>query len=236
MSGAEQNFRDPTMLTKVTKWLLYAQLVVAVIVIIFRILEYRLVSDATSHLYVFQEQINAVIEAGEAIEARLLIVTVIQIFLFIIGGIFILNWIYRANYNARQLGAEGMDFSPGWAVGWHFIPIVNLWMPYQAMEEIWKTSSNPKSWCNEPVSFILPCWWFFWVANIILGGITSKLIGGLSSSPLVMSAEYIDTFFTTNVFIQINNVVKIILILITLKVIGKIYKMQMQHAKNAKII
>jgi len=31
----------------------------------------------------------------------------------VITGIVFLCWIYRANHNARQLGAAGMRFSPG---------------------------------------------------------------------------------------------------------------------------
>ena len=51
---------------------------------------------------------------------------------------------HRANYNARQLGAADMRFTPGWAVGWHFIPIAWFWKPYQAMTEIWRASVNAR--------------------------------------------------------------------------------------------
>jgi hypothetical protein len=46
----------------------------------------------------------------------------------------------RANRNARALGATGMRFTPGWCVGWYFVPIMNLFRPYQAMKEIWMAS------------------------------------------------------------------------------------------------
>ena len=45
----------------------------------------------------------------------------------------------RANRNARAFGSS-MSISPGWAAGWFFVPIANLWMPYQAMKEIWQGS------------------------------------------------------------------------------------------------
>src|SRR6266404_5443429 len=35
-------------------------------------------------------------------------------------------WVYRANLNARALGGKDMRFSPGWAVAWFFIPVMNL--------------------------------------------------------------------------------------------------------------
>jgi hypothetical protein len=36
----------------------------------------------------------------------------------------------RANSNARALGAWSMRFTPGWVVGWFFVPIANLFMPW----------------------------------------------------------------------------------------------------------
>ncbi len=43
-------------------------------------------------------------------------------------------WQYRAASVARALGYP-MRHSPGWGVGCWFIPVVNLWMPYQAVRD-----------------------------------------------------------------------------------------------------
>jgi hypothetical protein len=68
------------------------------------------------------------------------IVGLAQFILAIITGITFLRWIYRSNNNLRALSGESMTFTPGWSVGWYFIPIANLWKPYQVMNEIWKVS------------------------------------------------------------------------------------------------
>ena len=34
-------------------------------------------------------------------------------------------------------GAQGMQVSPAWAVGGFFVPIIHLFLPYQAVKEIW---------------------------------------------------------------------------------------------------
>ncbi|MXW55442.1 MAG: DUF4328 domain-containing protein [Gemmatimonadales bacterium] len=80
-------------------------------------------------------------------------------------AILVLSWIYRANDNARQLGAAEMRFTPGWAVGWYFIPIAWFWKPYQAMTEIWRASVNPSDWRATPVSPLLRWWWGLWIVN-----------------------------------------------------------------------
>ena len=71
-----------------------------------------------------------------------LIVGLLQLPVVLTTGIVFLMWIHRANRNARGLGAEGMTFTPGWSVGWYFIPIANLWKPFQAMKEIWQASAD----------------------------------------------------------------------------------------------
>jgi hypothetical protein len=43
-------------------------------------------------------------------------------------------WQYRAASAARALGFPALR-SPGWGVGCWFVPIVNLWMPYQAVRD-----------------------------------------------------------------------------------------------------
>jgi len=80
-------------------------------------------------------------------------------------AILVLSWIYRANRNARQLGAADRRFTPGWAVGWYFIPIAWFWMPYLAMREIWRASVNPSDWGAAPVSPLLRWWWSLWIVG-----------------------------------------------------------------------
>jgi hypothetical protein len=97
----------------------------------------------------------------------------LRIPLFIFFGM----WIYRANWNARAPGAKNMEFTPGWSVGWYFIPFANLVKPFQAMREIWQASQAPQfeDWRQAPSSALLPFWWFLWIANGILGQVALRL-------------------------------------------------------------
>jgi len=61
-------------------------------------------------------------------------------------------WVYFTNRNCRGF-TTAMKFSSGWAVGWFFVPIFNLFRPYQVMQEIWKVSEHPRSWqdCRDSI-------------------------------------------------------------------------------------
>lgn len=81
-------------------------------------------------------------------------------------------WIYRANRDARSLGASEMAFSPTWAVAVGFIPVVNLIGPYRAVKEIYQASavatpsSSGRFWREARVPLTLPLWWGFWICSL----------------------------------------------------------------------
>lgn len=94
-------------------------------------------------------------------------------------------WIYRASANAHSLSDE-MTISPGWAVGWYFIPIALLFKPYQAMREIWMASHFRGNWHGEPNPPLLTPWWGLWIVVNIIDNVTFRL-GDRDSNGQIMS-------------------------------------------------
>lgn len=97
---------------------------------------------------------------------------------YLTTAVIYLVWVNRANKNARALGAVGMKFTPGWCVGWWFIPIANLFKPFQAVREIYLASSptaSPTTWRVSPAPSLLGLWWAAWIAGNILANIEGRL-------------------------------------------------------------
>ena len=97
---------------------------------------------------------------------------------FITTVVLFCMWIYRANKNARALGAEGMKTTPGWSAGWFFVPLMNLFKPYQATSEIYRASdpdADRSSWQTSAVSPLLAMWWALWIVSNILDNIGFRL-------------------------------------------------------------
>ena len=46
--------------------------------------------------------------------------------MFMISAIFVGMWIYRAHANLRLVDVDGLIFTPGWSVGWYFVPVASL--------------------------------------------------------------------------------------------------------------
>ncbi len=221
MSINKEGFRNSDNLTNWVRYMLYIQIVVAAVSIVTGYLEYKFLSDIQYGIYVSHEKAMA---DGEASDQRQAIVAIAYIVVFIILGFLSLRWIHRANYNARQLGAENMKFSSGWSIGYYFVPIMTFWKPYQAMKEIWKASKNPLDWKSQDASGILPIWWTLWIISTILGQAIFR------SS---IKAEELQELLTLNIVTQVSNFLDIPLALVFLSMVNSIHGMQTSHLANA---
>jgi len=155
--------RHPEPLTRFVKGMLLVSFCVALLSIWSDWLELELLKSQYTE-----------VEAEEN-DNRQSMIALLSFAVFIVTGVAFLKWIYRANLNSRGFGAEGMAFTPGWAVGYYFVPIMSLYRPYQAMKEIWQVSSDPVRWKSESGSPLLGCWWALWLAAAALGQIGFRL-------------------------------------------------------------
>lgn len=115
---------------------------------------------------------------------------------FILSVVYVCMWMYRANANARALGAVGMSVSPGWSAGWWFIPIANLWLPYRAMKEIYLTSQGTH-WRRDVKTSVNPprlkWWWGLWLMGLIMSQLSENL-GDTSDPALIEISVYVFAF------------------------------------------
>lgn len=76
-------------------------------------------------------------------------------------------WIYRAAANVVAARVPGFSYTPGWAVGWYFIPIANLFKPFSAMRQIWNASHGERDRQLNHTSGLLALWWGCWILSSI---------------------------------------------------------------------
>ena len=99
-----------------------------------------------------------------------------------------LMWLYRVSNNVVAFGAPRQT-SAGWAVGSFFVPIANLFIPYQAIKEIWQksdpTPTDAFSYVMSPPGFF-PAWWGFWIASNIASNAYFRMT--LAEAPMEASA------------------------------------------------
>lgn len=119
-----------------------------------------------------QAEIGLVISAL-AVIGQVLTVTIPLVVFFCI-------WAYRVAANVRALGADGLRFSPGWAVGWFFIPIANLFVPFSVFREIDRASQptgfvDTEAWKSNAPGVVITLWWLAWFSQTVVGGVANVL-------------------------------------------------------------
>lgn len=81
---------------------------------------------------------------------------------FLWSAVVIGRWTYRAMKNLRAVGYE-TSVSPAWTVGWHFIPVALLWMPFRGMAQIWRGSIHGAPTGNNQLPTSMRLWWASWL-------------------------------------------------------------------------
>lgn len=114
-----------------------------------------------------------------------------------------LVWIHRAYRNLRAF-ARRTEFTPGWAVGWWFVPFANLVQPYNVVKEMWTKSDPAVDFSNgyadagagARATFPVGVWWLFWIVSNVAAQVYSRLSNesGLASSAASSAGIASDTF------------------------------------------
>jgi hypothetical protein len=211
--NTNSTFRDITGRTKLLKILLGAGAVWALVSLFSAWLQFELLSRGS-----FSQS------EGQANDTRQQIIGLVYLLIYVITVIVFAMWIFRANHNVRALGAQDMRITPGWAVGYFFVPIVNLWRPYQAMKDLWRASKSPTAWHDISPSSILGLWWTLWIASNVLGQASFRASMGVHDISSLQAATITG---------MISDVVDVALCIVAFILVSQIYESQIsQKAPN----
>jgi Domain of unknown function (DUF4328) len=86
-------------------------------------------------------------------------------------GILWLIWQHRAQRNLYARGVPDLRYTPGWAVGWWFVPVASLVLPYLCMRELFGCAgmlAAPGIPLERRPDWRVPAWWIAYVGSSIL--------------------------------------------------------------------
>lgn len=129
-------------------------------------------------------------------------------------------WTYQAARNAKGLSSIPQKMSPGWTVGWYFVPFANFWKPFQGMREIWWRSAWPQTKYAPP---ILNIWWILWIALSLI----DKVVGRL------FRAEDLELLATANAAMMVVQLAWLAPTIILVWIVDRVTRMQVaKHAAH----
>lgn len=205
-------YRDLSSLSGTLKIFLGLYIVISFAAIWSESMELDLLNRAYQGEYITDEEIIAN-------DDRQAFVGGLYFLIFLITSIIFLRWKYISNKNARSMGIVDMEFTPGWSVGWYFIPIANLWKPYHALKEIFK-ASNPEytdNWKLAEYPSILPLWWILWLLTSFIGNIVLNMM---------FRTETIEQFITMSWLYIFSDILGVPLGIIVITLVSKLQEWQ----------
>lgn len=85
-------------------------------------------------------------------------------------------FIHHASSNLQHLRIAGQKFTPGWSVGWFFVPFMNFYKPTRIVRELSTASGstdtkNPRAWQNaeSQEGKFISSWWTLVILAILFG-------------------------------------------------------------------
>jgi hypothetical protein len=126
-------------------------------------------------------------------------VSLFGLFVFIAAAVVFLFWQHRAYKNLPALDVPRPEFSSGWVIGSWFVPILNLFRPYEIMKYI-HNKSDPET---VRIGFgdydtggdsTLKAWWGFWIATAIVGRFSDRIYRRAENLDDHVSADMVGIF------------------------------------------
>jgi len=147
---------------------------------------------------------------------------IIQIIIFIISAITFIQWFRRAYFNLH-LRVNHLSQPEGWAAGCWFMPIINLFRPYQIMQELFQATHFflKRNEVHTREHFSMPSlslWWTFWIIDRFVGQFVFKY---------AMKADTIEELTTSTIAQLISNGIGIVLAIITINIITEYSKLEL---------
>jgi len=152
-------------------------------------------------------------EAAEANDFREGIIGIIYLIAWIVSAVFFLRWFKTAYHNLRQI--TDVRHAEWWTIVSWCIPIVNLFLPYQIMKELYiKTKEFLIAREYEISKTLMPDylrgWWILWIINLCL----SQGLVRLSSKAEEISQLILVTWVSMG-----TDIIGVLLALVTIRVI-----------------
>lgn len=106
-------------------------------------------------------------------------------------------WAHRAYRNLPALGASGLRYSPRWAAGSWFVPIVNFFLPCLVVGEAWRASdpaergNTRESRALQPFPRLILAWWLLFIFSGLVSNVTGRLVNGAQTLGQTVAVDWV---------------------------------------------
>ncbi|MEM9180915.1 MAG: DUF4328 domain-containing protein [Pseudomonadota bacterium] len=125
----------------------------------------------------------------ERIDLAITTVVFTLVALFWACAFLVARFTYRAMRNLYTVGSKHAEMSPGWTVGWYFIPLANLFKPAEGMSQIVHGTRHALGE-TKAVGSGIPLWWTCWLLTNITQTIADRIVR-FSGASIDVSTQFV---------------------------------------------
>jgi hypothetical protein len=90
---------------------------------------------------------------------------------YLVTGVLFIVWLYTVHHSNR-MDRTSTEHTSGWAIGGWFVPVLNLWRPFQMVNDVRRGATGDH---NIAATMAQGWWWGLWVATNALSLVVSAL-------------------------------------------------------------
>ena len=115
---------------------------------------------------------------GERID-RLTLWSSMELLTLLVTGVLFIVWLSTVHRSSR-MDRRVLRHKSGWAIGGWFVPVLNLWRPFQMVSDVRRGATGD---AEAGVSFRQGWWWGTWLAISVTSGVVSALYSRAAGAP-----------------------------------------------------
>jgi len=123
---------------------------------------------------------------------------------FVAIAVLFMRFMYKAVQRAKGFAVPFTYVSPGWAVGYWFIPLMNLYRPFEVVKALVKACAEEAGTPDKPAAGeqLLGAWWALFLLGNIVASAVARMDLDLSTAAGLMS--YLDYTLGSDVLLILS--------------------------------
>lgn len=122
---------------------------------------------------------DTVVVADGARIDRLIALSTVEAATSLLVGVLFIVWLYTAHHSAR-MDRTVLEHGSGWAIGGWFVPVLNLWRPFQMVTDVRRGATGSSS---VDIPRRQGWWWGTWVVSCALAVVDNVLYQLAAAEP-----------------------------------------------------
>ena len=161
---------------------------------------------------------DTVVEADGVRIDNLIAISATEVVATLVTGILFISWLYTAHHSSR-MDRRALRHASGWAIGGWFVPVLNLWRPFQMVTDVRRGATGER---DVDVPLTQGWWWGTYTLSYVVSSVATWFYDEAARTPDAEPEAYLDAFATAARWERYSAVLTILAAILAILVVREI--------------